>query len=348
MSTAYKKVYYDPKHPASFGSVQDLAKATGTSVKETISWLQTQDTYTLHKPIRKRFPRNRILVSGIDDQWEADLIDVQTIQSKNNSYKYILTVIDSLSKYAWAIPLKDKSADSMVKAFNSIFKERIPRKIRTDRGKEFLCQKLQKLFKEKRIIFFTSNNETKAAIVERFNRTLRTKLWKYFTTKNSQRYLEVLPKIVYSYNHRVHSSIGIAPIRVDAYNAESVWRKLYQYPFKRKYKKACLKEGDLVRISKAKNIFEQGYKSNWTKEIFVVKRVLKKNLPEYKLHDLKGEEIIGTFLDIELQRVTISTPSVNRTQTKQSENKSEGHHLERAQRASKIKGRKRIHEWING
>ena len=272
MSSKYKKIYYDPKHPASYGSVQNLAQATGSTVKEAREWLQSQDTYTLHKPIRKRFPRNKILVSGIDDQWEADLIDVQSIQSENDSHKYILTVIDSLSKYAWGIPLKDKTADTMVNAFKTIFKERTPRKIRTDRGKEFLCQKLQDLFKETGIIFFTSNNETKAAIVERFNRTLRAKLWKYFTSKKSQRYLDVLPKVMNAYNHKIHSSIGIAPVKVNAYNAESVWRKLYQYPFKKKYKKPRLKEGDLVRISKAKKIFEQGYKCNWTKEFLSSRR----------------------------------------------------------------------------
>ena len=231
MFSKYKKIYYDPNHPASYGSVQNLAKATGSTMQQARDWLQSQDTYTLHKPIKKRFPRNKILVSGIDDQWEADLIDVQSIQSENDSHKYILTVIDSLSKYAWGLALKDKTADTMVNAFKTIFKERTPRKIRTDRGKEFLCQKLQDLFKERGIIFFTSNNETKAAIVERFNRTLRGKLWKHFTSKKSQRYLDVLPKLVNAYNHKIHSSIGIEPVKVNAYNAESVWRKLYQYPF---------------------------------------------------------------------------------------------------------------------
>lgn len=344
----YKKVYYDPKHPAGYGSAKDLANAVGGTVKQAQEWLRSQDTYSLHKPIRKRFPRNRILVAGIDDQWEADLIDVQTIQSENKAYKYILTVIDSLSKYAWAIPLKDKGGDTIVRAFTNIFKERTPRKLRTDRGKEFLCSKFQNLLKERGIIYFTSNNETKAAIVERFNRTLRSKLWKYFTAKKSQRFLDVLPKIVHGYNHRVHSTIGIAPAKVNVYNAESVWRTLYQYAPNRKNKKPRLKKGDLVRISLAKNIFEQGYKTNWTKEIFVVKTVFKNQLPEYKLQDLKGEDILGKFLDIELQSITQSSTSVKRKRTQHFGNNTQGNVVQRPQRTSKTKGRKLIHKWIHG
>ena len=324
----YKKVYYDPKHPASFGSAKTLRKAVGGSLDDAKNWLRSQETYTLHRPIRKRFSRNKIQVAGIDDQWEADLIDVQSLQKENKGYKYILTVIDTLSKYAWAVPIKDKSGDTMVNVFKIIFKERCPRKLRTDRGKEFMCKKLQDLLKEKNIIYFTSNNETKAAIVERFNKTLRSKIWKYFTAHKTQKFIDVLPKIVHAYNNRVHSTIGIEPAKVNLYNAENIWRRLYQYTAEKKYKTPRLVVGDLVRISKAKGIFEQGYKTNWTKEIFMVKRVFKKLNPEYSLQDLKGEDILGKFLDIELQKITLNTtPS-------------------RPQRASKTRGARRIRDWI--
>ena len=348
----YKKAYYDPRNPGSFGGAAALRNAVGGTLSDAKKWLQTQDTYTLHRPIRKRFPRNRIRVAGIDDQWEADLIDTQSVQAENKSHKYILTVIDSLSKFAWAVPLKDKSGDTMVSAFKTIFKTRHPRKLRTDRGKEFLCHKLQQLLKQKGIIFFTSNNETKAAIVERFNRTLRAKLWRYFTASKSYRYLDVLPDILHSYNNAVHSAIGTAPAKVNVYNAETIWRKLYRYPKKDRYKKPRFKMGDRVRISKAKNIFEQGYKSNWTKEIFVVKKVLRKKYPEYALQDLKGEDILGRFLDIELQKIAgaprppqkqkiTAAPSPRPQKQKITTTSSS-----RPQRQSKIKGGERIREWI--
>lgn len=170
-------------------------------------------------------------------------------------------------------------------------------------GKEFLNQPFQQFLKKKNVLFFTSNNETKSAIVERFNRTLRSKLWRYFTASKQERYTDVLQHIVNSYNNTTHSSTGYAPADVNVMNAEDVWRKLYKYPVKSKKKKPSFKVGDLVRISKTKKTFEKGYRSNWTREVFRVTRVYKKTFPEYRLEDLMGEEILGKFLERELQSV---------------------------------------------
>lgn len=301
MDGNYAKIYYDPRHPASFGGPHALWKATGGTLNEAKQWLESQDTYSLHKPARKRFPRNQIRVAGLDDQFEADLIDVQKFAKENNSYKYILTVIDSLSKFAWAIPLKDKTGDSMVAALSTILKKRKPRKMRTDKGKEFLNHKVQQLLKKHDIIFFTSNNDTKAAIVERFNRTLQSRMHRYFTASKSNRYIDVLPQIVQAYNNRVHSTTGKAPVDVNIYNAENVWRRVYR--FRPKKKLPLYKVGDKVRITKAKGTFEKGYKTNWRSEIFVIKKVFPKTYPEYELQDLTGEDILGKFLQPELQRV---------------------------------------------
>lgn len=301
MESKYAKVFYDPTHPNSFSGPRELWKSVGGTLKQAKEWLETQDTYTLHRPARKRFPRNRIQVAGLDDQFEADLIDMQSIAKHNSRYKYILTVIDSLSKYAWAVPIKDKSGDAIVKAFTPILDERPPRKLRTDKGKEFLNSKFQNLLKKRGIVFFTSNNDTKSAIVERFNRTLQNKLYRYFTASKTQRYLDVLPSIVQAYNNRKHSTTGIAPSRVNVYDGEDVWRKVYQFAPKKS--KPLYKKGDHVRISKAKGMFEKGYKTNWRSEIFVIKQVQRKPLPEYVLEDLTGELILGKFLQPELQRV---------------------------------------------
>jgi hypothetical protein len=304
MDSKYAKVYYDPGHPASYAGPKALRKSVGGTLKEAKEWLESQDTYTLHRPARKRFPRNKIQVAGIDDQFEADLIDMQSVSKHNNRFKYILTVIDSLSKYAWAIPIKDKTGDSIVKAFTTILKERTPRKLRTDKGKEFLNAKFQSLLKKHGVIFFTSNNDTKAAIVERFNRTLQSRLYRYFTSSKSQRYVDVLPDVIVAYNKRKHGTTGVPPISVNVYNAEDIWRKVYQFTEKKKL--AIYKEGDHVRISKAKGTFEKGYKTNWTSEVFVIDKVIHKHLPEYKLLDLTGEHILGKFLHPELQSVKYS------------------------------------------
>ena len=80
---------------------------------------------------------------------------------------------------------------------------------------------------DKNILFFTTHNDTKASIVERFNRTLKGKMWKYFTAKNTTKYIDVLQKLTYSYNHSRHRSIGMKPADVNLENESVVWQRLY-------------------------------------------------------------------------------------------------------------------------
>ena len=118
----YAKVYYDPSHPGSFGGLDRLWREVGGSKEAVEEWLKTQDAYTLHRPARRKIKRNKIQVAGLDDQWESDLVDVQSLAKYNNNYRFLLTCIDTLSKYAFVVPLKDKTGDSIVKAFTKIFK----------------------------------------------------------------------------------------------------------------------------------------------------------------------------------------------------------------------------------
>ena len=298
----FRQVYYDPSRPGSYGGVKALWKEVGGKKKEVEDWLKTQDTYTLHRPAQKRYKHNRIRVAGIDDQFEADLVDLQGLAKSNNHYKYLLTVIDALSKYAWAIPLKDKTGSSVLRGFKDIFKDRKPRKLRTDAGKEFLNAPVQNYLKKEQIIFFTSKSDTKCAMVERFNRTLKSRMWRYFTATRQDRYLDVLQQLVDSYNNTIHSTTGFKPKDVTPYNGEKVWRNLYGKPGVTKLPK--LKVNNLVRIAKEKNVFAKGYRPNWTSEIFKIKRVKRTKEPSYTLTDLQGEDILGSFLEPELQAVS--------------------------------------------
>jgi len=99
------KVYYDPKHAAWFGSVANLVKASKLKKRDVEEWLAGKNTYTLHKPVRKMFPRNTYTVTNIDVMWEMDLADLSSLSKYNDKYKYILCyVIDILSRYAWSVP----------------------------------------------------------------------------------------------------------------------------------------------------------------------------------------------------------------------------------------------------
>ena len=314
-----QKVYYDPAHPAGFGGLEAVYRAAaedGVPITRhrVAEWLKKQETYTLHKPARKSYPRNRVMVSGIDIQWQADLADLSSLSKFNQGYRYILTCIDIFSKYAWAIPLKTKSASSLLSAFQKLLSSgRKPIKLQTDMGTEFNNQNLQDFLREKDIRFFTTYNETKASVVERFNRTLKSKMWKYFTANNTLKYIDVLPKLMKAYNSTWHRSIRSKPKDVTLANEEQVRQNLYGQPSSSSSSSKMLQpkrkqtfkfhKGDTVRISMLARPFRKGYLPQWTEEIFTVANKLPRSPPVYKLKDYDGEELEGTFYEAELQRV---------------------------------------------
>ena len=305
-------VYFNPKRPGSYGGVERLyrdVKAEGIydiSRERIKEWLMQQDAYSLHKPIRRKFERNRVVVSGIDDQWQLDLADMQSLQKYNDGYRYLLICIDVFSKYAWAVPLKKKTGSSLVEAFKKILSSgRKPTHIQTDQGSEFFNRDFKKLLAEENVTLFNTFNETKASIVERLIRTLKTKMWRYFTANKTMRYIDMLPDLLYSYNHSMHRSIKEKPINVTSENEDRIRQNLYgdsklNKPTHVKYK---FDIGDQVRISKIKRRFEKGYLPNFSKEIFTVSQKIPRNPPVYRLKDHEGDELQGTFYEKELQKV---------------------------------------------
>ena len=301
-------LYYSPNQPAAFGGAGKLvqaAKKYGIKKATVLKWLQAQGSYSIHKPIVRKFKENRVFVNGKDEQWQADLVDVQRLSKNNNGYKYILTVIDVLSKYAWAIPLKNKTGTSLVNAFKQIFKDnRKPEKLQTDKGSEFTNKVFQKFLKDNNIHFFVTYNETKAQIVERFNRTLKTKMWRYFSFANTFRYIDILQELVDGYNNSYHRSINMKPVNVNVMNAQDVWKTLYIKKGKTRPVRYKFKVGDQVRISKFKRTFTKGYLPNWTEEVFSIIQRLPRSPPVYRIQEYDGTPIKGTFYEKELQKVT--------------------------------------------
>ena len=194
-----ESIYFEPSNEGSFGGVQRLYKKAKTLQKtiqkhDIIKFLKNQDAYTHHKDIIRKFPRQAVIVSGIDSQWQADLVVLPDLIAYNDGYVNILTVIDIFSKYAWAIPLKDKTANGIIKAFHFIFStsNRKPQKLQTDKGTEFINESFKNFLQTNGVQFFTTESELKASVVERFNRTLKTRMWRYFNYKNTKRYIDVL------------------------------------------------------------------------------------------------------------------------------------------------------------
>lgn len=304
MEEKLKSIYYNPKNPAAFSSIAKLAKASGYSIAKVKKWLKAQPTYTLHRQALKKYPTRKYIVHDIDEQWQADLADVQLLANKNHGYRYILTVIDIFSRFAWARPLKSKRGEEVASAFQDIFDEgRIPRRVQSDQGKEFENRHVFSLFQQHNIELFSVKSAYKAAIVERFNRTLKNKMWRYFTMSTKENWTNVLQDIVYSYNHSVHRTLGCRPVDVTSATTADIREKVFQRHTPRQ-KKTDIKVGDTVRISKVKSVFAKGYLPNWTEEIFTVDSINRKNNPiTYKLKDYQGEVIEGSFYRQEIEPV---------------------------------------------
>ena len=316
-------LYYAAGDPGSYGGVERLfqrAKDLNIGGKEltrrrVAAFLKAQQAYTLHRPARRHFPRNRTYVAHTDQQWQADLVDIQPLAEHNDGNRYLLTCIDILSKFVWVVPTKSKDAAHMVGALRTLLKTAHPRKperLQTDKGKEFFNSSVAALLREHNIHHFASQSDQKAAVVERFNRTLKTRMWAYFSAKHTKRYMDVLPDLVDAYNHSVHRMIGMRPVDVhgDVRNEKLAWRRLYytaDAKAKRNDQKAkILAPGTLVRVHRWKGDFEKGYMPNWMREHFVVREAPPEGAAPravYKLQDAAGEPVEGVWYREELQPI---------------------------------------------
>ena len=252
----------------------------------------------LHRPIKRKFKKRRVIVNGIDKIWAADLADMTAFKDYNDGYKFLLLVIDTFSKYGYLVPLKNKKGETVADALKDIFKKRKPGKLWTDKGKEFYNKDVKDL-----VELYSTENEEKSSIAERWVRTIKEKMWKYFTDNNTYKYIDQLPDLVEDYNNTVHSSTKLTPKEASKKKNElTVWRNLYPDRYKKYDIIPKFSVGDEVRITKKKKVFEKGYTTRWTEEIFTITEVQNTNPVTYKLADLQGEEIKGTFYEPELQK----------------------------------------------
>ena len=204
------------------------------------------------------------------------------------------------SKYAFVIPLKDKKGISILNAFDKITKQynRKPNKIWADQGREFYNNVFKKWLSDNDIIMYSTYNEGKSVVAERFIRTLKSKLYKHMTAIGKNVYCDVLDDVVNKYNNTKHSTIKMKPIDVGDNNKRV-------YIDEHMKKSARFNVGDRVRISKFKNIFAKGYTPNWSSEIFIVDKINDRVPYTYNLKDLNDEKILGSFYDRELQKTIL-------------------------------------------
>ena len=211
-----------------------------------------------------------------------------------------MCVIDIFSKYAWVVPLKGEKCATIVNASQKIIDDSKsikgckPNKIWVDKGSEFYNNSFKKWLKDNDIEMYSTHNEGKSVVAERFIRTLKTKIYKYMTSVSKNVYIDKLDDIVNEYNNTYHTTIKMKPVDVKDNTYIDSSKEVND-------KDPKFKVGDHVRISKYKNIFAKGYTPNWPEEIFVIKKV-EFTVLWTVINDLNGEEISGTFYEKELQK----------------------------------------------
>ena len=283
-SMLYK--FFDKKSMGS-GIKKDTAKSSSLILADE-----------LHKPVIKKFNKRKVYSQFKDNIWGVDLADMQSLSKKNKDIKYLLCAIDLFSKYAFVIPFKDKKGISIVNALNKIIKQsnRKPNKIWVDQAGEFYNHDFKKWLSDNDIIMYSTFNEGKSVVAERFIRTLKNKLYKHMTATGKNLYYDVLDDAVNEYNNTKHNTIKMKPI--DVRDNKRVYIDLHSG------KDSRFKVGDRVRISKFKNIFAKGYIPRST-EIFIVNKINDTVPYTYNLKDLNREEIIGSYYDRALQKTKL-------------------------------------------
>lgn len=309
------RIYYDPSSGGGFTSPSKLLHEVkrrnyyrNVGMRRIQTYLNNQTTYTLYKPAKNKFPTPAVHVKKINEQFDIDLMDVSKDASENDGTRFLLSMIDVLSKFGYVIPLKTKETAEVARAAETVFNRVVPDRLCSDRGHEFSGRAFQDMIKLKGIQHFYAGGSGMCSIVERFNRSVKSRIAKYQFKKNTMRYIDALPALVKGYNKSYHRSIKMKPEEVNEENDHIAYENLYS---KRKIPSVIpyqFQVGDSVRISGKKHPFRREFFQRFSLEIFTIsKRMRQQNINMYKIKDCGGEEIVGTFYAAEMAKVATTT-----------------------------------------
>lgn len=320
-SEALKRAYYSLDSASCYSGADKIYKAAkllnAEITREDVEdYLIRQRTYTLYKPVVRKFKRLRTKPNGLNTDWQADLADMRRFSEHNQGYCYFLVCVDVLSRRMYTEPLRRTTSVESMRAFDAIFESSrvLPWKLFTDNGNEFESAVMRKYFDKKDILKFSAktNKFSKASVAERAIRTIKERLYKYFSEQNTLRWIDALPRLVQSINNSVCRVTGMAPNDVNENNAGDLMKQLY-HP-KTNAKNARYHEGDYVRIAALKPAFAK-HTANYTDQIFRVKKVLRsKTPPVYKLVNGLDQELDGYFYEAELTRTVRPTETTTRVE----------------------------------
>lgn len=324
-------IYKDISSPGGLGGEnklykESLRKKIDVNRTDVKNFLRSQSSYTKHLIQPNKFPRRYFMVSRAGKTICFDIAYLIDYSLSNNGFKYLLVGVDMFSRYLNVFPLKSLKASEISENLNLFFKNNIfsYEKIFTDLGSEFIAKQSRAVYKKYNILHYsTENREIKASLVEIVIRTLKQKIGKYITHFNTERYIDVLPEIINTYNHTDHRGLLYhKPIDIHLMLNQDDIHIFAMKVYKRKFKhtpltKVLLQTGTVVRLKhtrSSQHVFRKAYHVRNTEELFKIINVNNHHVPvTYKVADLENSEIKGNFyrqeivpcLDSELYKINI-------------------------------------------
>lgn len=259
----------------------------------------------LHRPARINFPRRKYVQKKIGQILQIDLVEMTNYSSENRGYRYLLTVIDTFSKYALVEPLKTKTGAEVTRAFEKVLKRyRYTASVEythSDKSVEFHNKEFQGLLARYGIKHYSTHTKIKPGIVERFNRTLKNLCWKNFGYLGSYNWIDHIQRLVHTYNHTKHSTIKMKPAQVTKRHEKLLLTRIYKNNIKF-LRPTDLKVGDSVRISDVSGVFRKGYLPQWSVGIYKITQVARTDPVTFRLSDFYGRSLARSFYREELQK----------------------------------------------
>ena len=309
MSSLLMERYHDPSKVGAYRGATQLWRSLQShpnnpdldTVKE---WLRGREEYTLHKSVPKNVSTLQFMVPHAHHTIQADLMDVSSISSINDGVKFLLTTVDVFTGEATVVPLRSKRGPDVALALTPIL-EKGYLFLHTDKGTEFFNSNVRSVTSRLGVQHYsTENDNIKAGMVERFNRTLREVLARLMNHRRTKKYVDVLDDLVEAHNKTPHSRTGVAPSDTPSIDTHHRWIEKYERDTPKPIN-PVFKVGDHVRLAAARRTFMRGYHEQWTREVFVVSDVDTSSSPiTYRVKDLLGESVKGRFYASELQLIT--------------------------------------------
>ena len=318
--------YKTPGHPIAFsspGTIFNFYKKT-VPLKTIKNVLAKIDAYTLHREYKKPQKHNPYYVYTRRTHFQADLIDISALKRNNRGISFLLVVLDVFSRRMWVMPLKQKTAvdtaNALMKWIESLESDFRGGEFHSDSGKEFVNRLVKSKLQSKGMTMTQAKNIHKASIVERANKSLQVLIYKYLTAQGETNYIDVLPKLVSTYNKRGHRTLkGFSPNEADCAKNQAIIRGIHmaRYGQIKRQKVAKFRVGDTVRIKtygKTVSSARRAYLQQFHGELFTVQKISKRMpIPMYFLSSMNTNEAVeGGFYANEMTQILGDTFKIER------------------------------------